>query len=137
MNKFSLEKHPKVTTGFTTPENYFDNVPDIVLEKIKFKSVKATPLISLNRVIYAAAAILILALSIPFFQSNSNVTLEEIDTNSIENYLSYQTNVSQYELLNSIEIEDLDDININLTLEDESVEAILTTNPNFENYIIE
>ncbi|WP_432671023.1 hypothetical protein [Flavobacterium sp. SM2513] len=137
MNKFNLEQHPKITSGFTTPENYFDTLSNTVLEKTKQQPKQETRVLSLNRVIYIAAAILVLALSVPFFQSNSNVTLEQIDTNSIENYLSYQTNISQYELINSIELEDLDAMNINLALEDESVEAILTMNPNFENYITE
>lgn len=34
MNKFSLDKHPKVTSGFKVSEDYFDNLPNIILEKI-------------------------------------------------------------------------------------------------------
>ena len=92
---------------------------------------------SLNRIIYAAAAILVLAVSLPFFMQNSSNSLEQIDTNTLENYLSYQSNVSQYDLINLMDVNELEAIQSDLSLENRDVEELLISNPNFENYIIE
>ena len=137
MNTFNLDKHPKITSGFTTPKDYFEELPNQIMDKITATPVKKTKIFTLNKILYSVAAVLVLALSIPFFQNNSVTTLEQIDTNSLENYLAYQSNVSSYDLINLMEISEIDAIEVNLDIEDQSLEDVLTTNPNFENYIID
>lgn len=137
MNKFSLDTHPKIKSGFTTPPNYFEELPKQILDKIKEVPAKQTKVITLNRIIYAAAAILVLALSIPLFQPTPANSFEQIDTNSLENYLSYQSNVSQYDLINLMDTSELEAMHYDLALESQELEDILITNPNFENYIID
>ncbi|WP_026976399.1 hypothetical protein [Flavobacterium tegetincola] len=137
MNKFSLDKHPKIESGFKAPENYFDNFPDLIMEKIAEEKPKKGKLFSLTTFMYAAAAVIVIALSIPFLTSNSITTIEQIDTASLENYISYQSYGSQYEVMNLIDSEDLDDMQVDLDFEDQSIENILTSNPSFENYIAE
>ena len=137
MNKFSLDMHPKIKSGFTTPHDYFEEFPQQILDKIKETPIKETKVFSLNRIIYAAAAILVLAVSLPFFMQNSSNSLEQIDTNTLENYLSYQSNVSQYDLINLMDVNELEAIQSDLSLENRDVEELLISNPNFENYIIE
>ena len=68
---------------------------------------------------------------------NSSNSLEQIDTNTLENYLSYQSNVSQYDLINLMDVNELEAIQSDLSLENRDVEELLISNPNFENYIIE
>lgn len=135
MNKFSLDKHPKIASGFTAPENYFDNFPNVVLAKIHGEKPKKGKVFTLKNFSYAAAAVLVLALTIPFFNSNSTASFEQVDTATLENYISYQSNVSQYDLVNLLDDEDLDAMHVSLALEDQNIEEILTSNPNFENYI--
>ena len=137
MNKFSLDKHPKIKSGFTAPENYFDHSSTEILAKTKEEQPKKGKIFTLKLFGYAAAAVLVIALSIPFLTSNSSISLEQVDTATLENYISYQSNVSQYELINMMDNEQLDAMHVNLGLEDQSVEEILTTNSNFENYIID
>lgn len=137
MNKFSLDTHPKIKSGFTTPPDYFEELPRQILEKIRENPDSETKIFSLHRIIYAAAAILILALSLPFFMQNSTNSLEQIDTKTLENYLSYQSNVSQYDLINLIDVSELDAIHYDLAVENQEIEELLISNPNFENYIIE
>jgi hypothetical protein len=49
-----------------------------------------------------AAAILVIALMVPILYSpNANT---ELDSATLENYLSYQTNLSQYDLINLIRV---------------------------------
>ena len=38
MNKFSLDMHPKIKSGFTTPPDYFEEFPQQILDKIKEKN---------------------------------------------------------------------------------------------------
>lgn len=137
MNKFSLDTHPKIKSGFTTPPDYFEELPRQILEKIRESPDSETKIFSLHRIIYAAAAILVLALSLPFFMQNSTNSLEQIDTKTLENYLSYQSNVSQYDLINLIDVSDLNAIHYDLAVENQEIEELLISNPNFENYIIE
>lgn len=137
MKKFSADTHPKIKSGFTTPPDYFDELPKQILDKIKENPVVESKVFSLNRIIYAAAAILILALGLPFVMQPSDNSFEQIDTNTLENYLSYQSNVSQYELINLMDINELEAMEYNLALENQEVEELLISNPNFENYIIE
>ena len=137
MNKFSLDTHPKIKSGFTTPPDYFEQLPKQILDKIKETPVKESKVISLNRTIYAAVAILVVALSIPFFQQSNAQSFEQIDTNSLENYITYQSNVSSYDLINLMDTHEIDAMQVDIRLEDQSVEDILTSNPNFENYIID
>jgi hypothetical protein len=40
-------------------------------------------------------------------------------------------------LINLMDVTELDAMRVDLALEDESVEDILTSNPNFENYLID
>ncbi len=137
MNRFSLENHPKIKSGFEAPANYFDNLSNEVMSKIDSQEPKKGRVFSLKRIGLAVAAILILALGIPFFMNNSTFTNESLDTIALENYLAYQSGVSSYDLINLMDVSELDAIQVNLALEDESVEDILTSNPNFENYLID
>lgn len=137
MNKFSLENHPKIKSGFETPADYFDNLPKEVMSKINSQKPKKVPVFTLKRIGLAVAAILILALVIPFFLNNSTFTNEPLDTIALENYLAYQSGVSSYDLINLMDVSELEAIQVDMALEEESVEDLLTSNPNFENYIID
>jgi len=137
MNKFNLDKHPTIASGFNAPDHYFDDLPAIVMEKINQEQPAKNRVFTLTNFVFAAAAILILALGIPFFMSKSVTSFEQIDTHSLENYLSYQSNVSSYDLMNLMDSNELDALQVDLQLEDDAVENILITNPNFENHITE
>lgn len=137
MNKFSLDTHPKIKSGFTTPPQYFEELPRQILSKTTETALKKTKVFTLNRPLYSAVAILVVALSIPFIMTNSANSLEQIDTDSLENYLTYQSNVSQYDLISLMDTKELESIQVDLSLENTEVEELLLNNPNFENYIID
>lgn len=137
MNKFNLDKHPAVASGLNAPKHYFDHFPAIVMEKINQEQPAKNRVFTLTNFIFTAAAIVILVLGIPFFMSKSVTSFEQIDTHSLENHLSYQSNISSYDLMNLMESNELDALQVDLQLEDAAVENILITNPNFENYITE
>ncbi len=137
MNKFSLDKEPKITSGFTAPPDYFENVSAGVMEKIKTVPPKKGAVTSLRNFYYAAAAVLILALSIPFFLENSPAMNDNVDIITLENYLAYESGVTSYDLINLMDISELNAMDVHLALEDESVEDILTNSTNFENYLLD
>ncbi|PTT12069.1 hypothetical protein DBR27_05895, partial [Flavobacterium sp. HMWF030] len=56
MKTFKLENEPKITTGFKTPEDYFDNFSAKVLQQINEKEVKVIPLYKRKKVLTMAAA---------------------------------------------------------------------------------
>lgn len=145
MKEFKLENETKITTGFVTPDNYFEDFSARFMQNLPSNEVAAVKVIPLYKrrstIISLVAAIFVIALMLPFFnQSPVATTSTEIDQASLENYLSYQTNVSQYDLINSLETEDLEDLSVPVTtttLEQETIEDLLVDNGNLEHYIIE
>lgn len=139
MNHFKLDNEPKITSGFTTPEGYFDSFSDKVLAKLPSSSDKEVKVFSISKSrkpwYYAAAAIIILALSIPIY--NRFVTnTHEIDSASLENYLAYHP-VSDDVIVDLLDQEDIDKMALELNVDDTVIEEVLKSNSNLEEYIID
>jgi FtsZ-interacting cell division protein ZipA len=79
------------------------------------------------------AAVLIVALLVSAFYNSKNTNSNEIDTTTLENYLSNQTNINQYDLINGLEPDEIDSINTTVALEDGIIEDILVGNGSLEN----
>lgn len=137
MNDFNLDKEPKIRTGFKTPEGYFDDFQLKMMQNLPVQEPKVIPLFARRSTwMMSAVAILVLALMVPVY-FNYNATESEIDAASMENYLAYQSNISQFDLINLLDNEDIQNLDIDLALEDKTIEDILTNNNNLENYIYE
>ncbi|MBE8726833.1 hypothetical protein [Flavobacterium hungaricum] len=138
MKTFKLENEPKIKAGFKAPEHYFDTFSAKVLQQIeKEKEVKVIPFYKRSKIIsLAAAAVIVLALMIPIV-NNYNATSNDLDEATLETYLSYQSNLNQYDLIQKLDNKDLQKLNENIALEDETLEDILSSNPNIENLISE
>jgi hypothetical protein len=137
MKTFKLEDEPKIETGFIIPENYFENFSEKLMLELPKEETKVISLFQKrNFLIMMVAAVLVIALMIPILNPNSANT-KELDAAALENYLSYQTNMNQYDLISVLDSHDLNKMKTSLTLEDETVEDILISNANLENYILE
>lgn len=137
MKAFKLENEPKITTGFKTPDYYFDDFSAKVLQQINETEVKVIPLYKRKKVItMLVAAVFVVGLMIPII-NNYNNTSKEFDEASLETYLSYQSNLNQYDLINQLDTKDIEGLNKNVALEQETLEDILSSNPNIENLISE
>lgn len=141
MNTFKLDSEPKITSGFKTPDNYFENFSANLTQKLtEESSVKQPKVISIFRkrktILLAIAAILMLALMIPIVYTNDSKS-KDLDDATIENYLAEESNLNQYELISDIEIESKPILSKTNELENEAIEDILVTNPNIENLMIE
>lgn len=137
MKAFKLENEPKIKTGFKTPDHYFDDLSAKVLQQINEKEVKVIPIYKRKKVLsLVAAAAIVIGLMIPIV-NNYNATSKELDEATLETYLSYQTNINQYDLLKELDTKDIDKLNKSVVLEQETLEDILSNNPNIENLISE
>ena len=136
MNNFKLQDAPKISTGFTIPDDYFDTFPAKVLQLTRKQQ---TPVISMynnrRKYIYAAAAIVVMAFSITFL--NKQPQTSEIDDATIENYLAYNAGISQYELLTVLESEDIQHLEKEYAFDEAVLEDELMTGQNFEQYVTE
>ncbi|RKS92281.1 hypothetical protein BC952_2167 [Flavobacterium limicola] len=137
MKTFKLENEPKIKTGFKIPENYFDDLSIKIMEQLPASEPKVISIFKKRKsLILMAAAILILALMIPIL-NNLSTTKKELDSTTLENYITYQSNVNQYDLISVLETEDITNMNTSIVLEDQAVEEVLSTNSNLENLILE
>ncbi|AOW09823.1 hypothetical protein [Flavobacterium gilvum] len=141
MKTFNLENGPKIDSGFKTPDNYFENFSANLIQKLPTETLpEETKVISIFRkrknIFMAVAAVLVLALMIPIAY-RANTTNKEVDSATLENYLTQETNLSQYELIGEIEPENSNLISPQKKIKHETIEDVLATNPNIENLIIE
>jgi flagellar basal body-associated protein FliL len=137
MKTFKLENQPKIESGFKTPENYFENFSAKMTQQLPENESKVISIFQKRKIILmTVAAILVIAMMIPvytFFSTKSN----ELDETTLENYLTYQSSMNQYDLITELEPEDINKIETVFPLEDETIEDILTTNSDMEHLILE
>ena len=137
MKAFKLENEPKIESGFKTPDHYFDHLSAKVLEQLPENEPKVISLFQKRKtVIMMVAAILILALMIPIYTTISTNS-KELDETTLENYLAYQSNLNQYDLISELETEDITKMQPISSPEDKVIEDILTTNSDVEQLLFE
>jgi hypothetical protein len=137
MKAFKLENEPKIESGFKTPEHYFEQFSARMMQQLPQEEPKVISFFQRRKTtIMMVAAVLIIALMIPIVYTFSTKSTE-IDTVSLENYLISPSNINQYDLINGLEPEDINQIKNSLALEDETIENILSANPDAEHLIIE
>ena len=136
MNEFKLENEPKIKSGFKAPENYFVDFSAKVIQRLPENEPKVISIFSRKKTwIYAVAAILIVAVSIPIY--TTIVTQQnDLDKTTIENYLTSQNAISDDELTNLLDEDDIQKMKLNFNIEDKAIEDLLSTNSNLEEYII-
>jgi hypothetical protein len=140
MKTFKLNHEPKIESGFKTPENYFDTFSARVMQQLpKEEEEKHSRIISLfskrKSWIYAAAAVLVLALILPVAYNNFYSSSSEIDEATLENYISYNTSISDADLVNLLDEKDIQNLDIGMNIEDVAIENELSQNKNLENYL--
>ena len=137
MKAFKLENEPKIKTGFKTPDHYFDDLSAKVLQQINEREVKVIPIYRRKKVLsLVAAAAIVIALMIPVV-NNYKATSNELDEATLETYLTYQSNLNQYDLVKELDTKDIEKLGKNVALEQETLEDVLSSNPNIENLISE
>ena len=137
MKAFKLENEPKIASGFKTPEHYFDHFSAKVLQQFPENEPKVISIFQKRKmVIMMVAALLILALMIPIYISIS-INSKELDETTLENYLAYQTNLNQYDLVSELETKDISKMQPVSSTEDKVIEDILAADSDIEHLLIE
>lgn len=137
MKPFKLDNEPKVSSGFITPEGYFDSFADNLLSKLPNEEPKVISIFSRRKTwYYTAAAVAVLMLSVPIY-NNYYSNSEEVDAVALEDYITTHTTITGDDIATLLEKEDIEKMKLELNLQDEEVEDILLNNDDLEQYIID
>ena len=137
MKNFNLENGPKITSGFIVPDQYFEEFSKKMLSQLPDEKNRVIPLQKQKRkLLFAVAAILVIGLFIPIFNQLSKPS-DELDESTLENHISYQTNINQYDLISDLDNEDITSLGTAIQLKDDIIEDHLTTNSNLERLLSE
>lgn len=135
MNNFKLDTNEKITSGFKIPEDYFETFSEKVLYQLPSEEPKVISFYAkYSRIFYVAAAIIVLALSIPIANQLQNNS-DEMASNEIENYLTQHSTLSDDDIVNLLDTEDIENIKIDNKIENEALEEVLLNNSQIEDYI--
>lgn len=119
MNITKLDHHPRIKSGFTAPESYFDSLSNSMLPQSVVKKVR--PLWQ-NPLVYAAClAAVALGIAFLFLQEN-----ETPDTATVEQYLITYEGINDHVLAEHLSESDLDQLSVNLQLSAEEIEQNLS-----------
>lgn len=135
MKEFRLDNEPKITSGFKTPEGYFDDLSEKINANLPKNEPKVISIFQKRKTwFYGIAAVLAISLSVVFYQQSQST--ETLDAEFLENYIARNTTVSEYDLLELLEKEDIEKIQIDLDIQDDILEETMINNTNLEHYII-
>ena len=135
MKEFKLENEPKITSGFKVPEGYFENLENSVIQKITEKETPVYTLFTKRNWFIAAAAVFVIALSIPII-NHMNTSTSTIDQVQLETYLNEQSNLSEDDIVELLDEEKIQKIKLELNVNKNELEEVLLTNSNLEDYLI-
>ncbi len=136
MKPINLDNEPKIETGFKVPENYFENFSERLLTKLPEKEVKVISIFEKQKNwLFAVAAILVLAISIPVLLNYSN-KYNQIESLTLENYITNNSNINDNDLAELLTQNDIENIKIDLKIEEKTLENELLENENLEEFLI-
>ena len=136
MKTFKLDNEPKINTGFTVPENYFEDFSAKMMQQLPENEPKIISIYVRKKTwMYAAAAIIVLALSLPIYNNYFSHS-SEIDETTLENYITYHSTLSGTDLVNLLDEQDIQKMSVDLNLEDITIENELSQNKNLEQYLL-
>jgi hypothetical protein len=137
MKNLNLENDPKITSGFITPEGYFEDFSERMMQQLPDNETKVISIFSSRKTwIIAVAAVLAIGLMFPVANSFLSKP-KELDDTAIENYLTYQSDLNQDDLIGELENIDFNKIKPYTDLENNTIEDILSKDSDTENLLTE
>ena len=104
------DSNSKNKTGFSVPDNYFENVEDAILNKIEAEdSIPVISLFNKKTLLFVASIAACIVLVFSIFKNN-DVSVNDIATTEIENYLETNQTISETELLSLLDNEDINQL---------------------------
>ncbi|MEO4005681.1 MULTISPECIES: hypothetical protein [unclassified Flavobacterium] len=136
MKKFNLENDPKITSGFTTPEPYFDQLEARIMDRLSQPETKVIPLWRRSSVwMSSIAATLLLAGGLTIYYNSQSNPVTSLDDATVETYL--QANVNSYDLIQHLDENDIQALEKSIVLNNDAVEAYLSDHNNLDLYLNE
>lgn len=133
MNDFKLNEEKRISSGFTLPDGYFDSFGKRLTARMPETQPAVITLWGRSKKwIYTAAAVVVLSVSIPvvdYFRA----TKQPQDVAEVENYLSYQSTITDDDLIELLSHEAAETPAGDA--ESAALEEILTDNAHLEDYI--
>lgn len=135
MKDFKLDTNEKITSGFKVPDNYFDSFSEKMILQLSKEETKVVPFYTKNkRWFFSAAAVLVIALSVPVVYQMQNKNQESTKAD-VESYLVNHTTLLDDDLANLLGQEDIDKLKTDIPVDKEALEDILSNNTEIEQYI--
>lgn len=123
MERFNLNDHPKIASGFNPKEAYFEGFTEKLMQQLPEKEVRVIPLYRKATVwISTVAAVLVLALGLTMYLDTD--ATEQPDESVVENYLAYQSNITTYDLIQQLDQQDIDELEQSLSMNEVNHDAI-------------
>jgi hypothetical protein len=136
MKEFKINDENKITSGFTTPEGYFDNFTiDLNNNVSHLKTDRKVISIYTKRWLTSVAAVLIVALSVSVY---TKLVIEKPeDSIEMENYISNHSEISQYDLITLLDKKDIENLSVEMNASNPKTEEEFDNANEIENYLTE
>lgn len=136
MKEFKINDENKITSGFTTPEGYFDNFTiDLNNTESHLNTDKKVISINTKRWLTSVAAVLIVALSVSVY---TKLVIEKPeDSIEMENYISNHSEISQYDLITLLDKKDIENLSVEMNTSNPKTEEEFDNANEIENYLTE
>jgi hypothetical protein len=136
MKEFKINVENKITSGFTTPEGYFDNFTiDLNYNESQLKTERKVISINTKRWLTSVAAVLVVTLSVTIY---AKLVIEKTeDSIEMENYISNHSDISQYDLITLLDKKDIENLSIELNSSNTKIDEEFANTIEIEDYLIE
>jgi hypothetical protein len=136
MKEFKINNENKITSGFTTPEGYFDNFTiDLNNTESHLNTDKKVISINTKRWLTSVAAVLIVALSVSVY---TKLVIEKTENSiEMENYISNHSEISQYDLITLLDKKDIENLSVEMNASNPKTEEEFDNANEIENYLTE
>lgn len=136
MKEFEINDENKITSGFTTPEGYFDNFTiDLNNTESHLNTDKKVISINTKRWLTSVAALLIVALSVSVY---TKLVIEKTENSiEMENYISNHSEISQYDLITLLDKKDIENLSVEMNAINPKTEEEFDNANEIENYLTE
>jgi hypothetical protein len=136
MKEFKINDENKITSGFTTPEGYFENFTiDLQNNESHQKTDRKVISINTKRWLTSVAAVLIVAISVTIY---TKLVIEKTeDSIEMENYISNHSEISQYDLITLLDKKDIENLSVEMNTSNPKTEEEFDNANEIENYLTE
>jgi hypothetical protein len=134
MKEFNINDGNKTTSGFTTPEGYFDQFTVDLNNKLKLPKTEVKVIsIKTKRRLTTVAAILVVAFSVSIYSKMVINNSDESDPT--ENYLTNHFEINQYDLISLLDKKDIENLSIELNNFNSEIDEESTNINEIHNYL--